>query len=100
MTDTTMDSVNTLFRPGTSDKEIEAAALKAIAARKRTVLFWQVAILVAIIGDWEIGARTGFIDPFSMPAPPPSASASMSGRLKARRKVRSGSTSASPWKRR
>ncbi|MCD2178818.1 ABC transporter permease [Rhizobium sp. C1] len=69
MTDTTMDSVNTLFRPGTSDKEIEAAALKAIAARKRTVLFWQVAILVAILGIWEIGARTGFIDPFFYASP-------------------------------
>ena len=69
MTDTTMDSVNKLFRPGTSDKEIEAAAHKAIAARKRTVLFWQVAILVAIVAIWEIGARVGFIDPFFYASP-------------------------------
>ena len=69
MTDTTMENVNTLFRPGTSDKEIEAAALQAIRRRKRTVLFWQIVILAAILGLWELGSDYGVIDSFFYASP-------------------------------
>lgn len=69
MTDATMDKVNTQFRPGTSDQEIEAAALKAIASRKRKVLFWQVGILIAILGLWELGSDYGYIDAFFYASP-------------------------------
>lgn len=67
MTDITAD--NPTFRPGTSDKEIEAAALRQIRRRKITVRSWQVAILIAILGIWETGARVGFIDPFFYASP-------------------------------
>jgi NitT/TauT family transport system permease protein len=69
MTDMTMETTATLFRPGTSDKEIEAAAQKAIKRRKQTVLFWQIAILVATLGLWEISSDYGWIDAFFYSSP-------------------------------
>ncbi len=67
MTDATLASP--VFRPGTSDAEIEAAAAKAARNRYYKVLFWRWAILVAILGSWELGARTGYIDPFFFSSP-------------------------------
>ncbi len=58
-----------LFRPGTSDAEIEAAAMKAIQRRKNMVLFWQVAILVGVIGLWELSSNLQWIDPFFYSSP-------------------------------
>lgn len=57
------------FAPGTSDAEIEAAALKSIQHRKHMVLFWQIAILVAIIGLWELTSDLNWIDPFFYASP-------------------------------
>jgi len=69
MTDITMETGITSFRPGTSDKEIEAAALKAIKRRKQTVFFWQITILVAALGLWELSSDFGWIDPFFYSSP-------------------------------
>jgi len=59
----------TVFRPGTSDAEIEAAALKSIKRRKQTVLFWQIAILVGTLGLWELSSNMQWIDPFFYASP-------------------------------
>lgn len=67
MTDITAD--NPVFRPGTSDKEIEAAALRRIRHRKITVRAWQIGILVATLGLWEIASRMNWIDPFFYASP-------------------------------
>lgn len=69
MTDTTMQNTSTLFRPGTSDTEIEAAARKALRRRKHIVLFWQIAILVATLGLWQIASDAGWIDAFFYSSP-------------------------------
>ena len=69
MTNIAVDGAPTLFRPGTSDKEIEAAALKAIKRRKQTVLFWQITILVAALGLWELASDLGWIDAFFYASP-------------------------------
>ena len=65
MTDMTMAG----FRPGTSDKEIEAAALARISRRKQTVVFWQITILVALLGLWELASDMNWIDPFFYASP-------------------------------
>lgn len=64
MTDATVNISTANFRPGTSDAEIEAAAAKAAAHRRHTVIFWRLAILVAFLGLWEIAGRMAWIDPF------------------------------------
>lgn len=58
-----------IFRAGTSDAEIEAAALKSIQRRKNLVLFWQIAILVIVIGLWELTSNLQWIDPFFYSSP-------------------------------
>ena len=58
-----------VFRPGTSDAEIEAAAAKAARNRIWTVLFWRWAILIALLVGWEAAARTNVIDPFFFAMP-------------------------------
>lgn len=68
MTDAVL-TTSTGFRPGTSDAEIEAAAAKAARLRRHKVLFWRWAILLAILGGWELGARTGIIDEFFFSSP-------------------------------
>jgi len=65
----TMEKTGTVFRPGTSDAEIEATALKSIKRRKQTVLFWQIAILVATLGLWELSSTMLWIDPFFYASP-------------------------------
>ncbi|MDQ0454419.1 ABC transporter permease [Rhizobium paknamense] len=69
MANITMNTPAATFRPGTSDKEIEAAALRAIKRRKQVVLFWQVAILIASLGLWELASSRNWIDPFFYASP-------------------------------
>ncbi|EJL58420.1 MULTISPECIES: ABC transporter permease [unclassified Rhizobium] len=69
MANVTMETTGTVFRPGTSDAEIEATALKSIKRRKQTVLFWQIAILVATLGLWELSSTMLWIDPFFYASP-------------------------------
>lgn len=57
------------FAPGTSDAEIEAAAARAARNRYYKVLFWRWAILLAMLGGWELGARLGYIDEFFFSSP-------------------------------
>lgn len=68
MTDAVLTS-STAFPPGTSDAEIEAAAARAARNRYHKVLFWRWAILLVILGGWELGARLGFIDEFFFSSP-------------------------------
>lgn len=63
MSDTTL-STGIVFQPGTSDAEIEAAAVKATQKRIRTVYFWRYFILIAFLGSWELLARHKIIDEF------------------------------------
>jgi len=58
-----------LFRAGTSDSEIEAAAARAASSRTRRVYFWRVFILVAFLGGWELASDTELIDPFFFASP-------------------------------
>jgi NitT/TauT family transport system permease protein len=68
MSDTVIAS-GAIFRAGTSDAEIEAAAAKAARRRKGIVLFWRWSILLVFLGVWEIGARNGWIDEFFFARP-------------------------------
>ncbi|WP_089176884.1 ABC transporter permease [Bosea sp. AS-1] len=68
MTDAVL-ATPTAFPPGTSDAEIEAAAAKAARNRHYKVLFWRWAILLVILGSWELGARYGYIDEFFFSSP-------------------------------
>ena len=70
MTDTTIGAGSAaLFRPGTSDAEIEASAMKAMKRRTALVRFWQIAILVFVIGMWELSSNMQWIDPFFYSSP-------------------------------
>ncbi|CAN7707449.1 ABC transporter permease [Rhizobium sp. LjRoot258] len=69
MANVPMETARAVFRPGTSDAEIEAVALKSIKRRKQTVLFWQIAILVATLGLWELSSTMLWIDPFFYASP-------------------------------
>lgn len=63
MTDITLEDRSTV-PVGTSDAEIEQAALTSIRKRRQKVLFWRLAILVALLGSWEVSGRMNWIDPF------------------------------------
>ncbi|EJZ17312.1 ABC transporter permease [Rhizobium sp. Pop5] len=69
MANVTMETGSVVFRAGTSDAEIEAAALKSIKHRKQTVLFWQIAILIGSLGLWELSSDMLWIDPFFYASP-------------------------------
>jgi NitT/TauT family transport system permease protein len=70
MANSTLDIATApIFRAGTSDAEIEAVALKMIARRKQLVLFWQITILVGVIGLWELTSYLTWIDPFFYSSP-------------------------------
>ncbi|GJI90836.1 ABC transporter permease [Duganella hordei] len=58
-----------VFRAGTSDVEIEAAAAKSASKRRQLVTFWRWAILVAFLGGWELLSRIGVMDPFFFSSP-------------------------------
>lgn len=69
MADVQLETTAPVFRAGTSDTEIEAAALKSIRHRRQMVLFWQIAILVAALGLWELSSNLNWIDPFFYSSP-------------------------------
>jgi NitT/TauT family transport system permease protein len=69
MSDTAIEGSLPLFRPGTTDKEIEAAAAQAAVTRRRTVLFWRYLILVVFLGGWELLTRAGVMDVFFFSSP-------------------------------
>jgi NitT/TauT family transport system permease protein len=58
-----------VFRAGTSDAEIEAAAARASRRRNLAVHFWRIAILLAFLGGWELASSTGLIDEFFFSSP-------------------------------
>jgi NitT/TauT family transport system permease protein len=68
MTDTTINTPLTM-PPGTSDAEIEQAAARAAKRRWQTVYFWRYAILIVMLGGWELLARTQVIDEFFFSKP-------------------------------
>jgi len=53
--------------PTAAELEAKAQALKS--AYKRKVYFWRTAILVLMLGSWELAARTEVIDPFRYAMP-------------------------------
>ena len=63
MTDTIL-TAEPNFKPGTSDKEIEAAAVKMLRNRTRTVYFWRISILLVFLCGWEWLSRSKLIDEF------------------------------------
>jgi NitT/TauT family transport system permease protein len=69
MTDTSIPSPVPVFRAGTSDSEIEAAAARAARTRKNTVIFWRWLILVVFLGGWELASSTKLIDEFFYSSP-------------------------------
>ncbi|MFZ6758300.1 ABC transporter permease [Undibacterium sp. Ji50W] len=58
-----------VFRIGTSDLEIEAAATKAARKRKNTIIFWRWLILFVFLGGWEIASDYKLIDEFFYSSP-------------------------------
>lgn len=42
----------------------EALAMRQVRRRARLVMFWRVAVLVGVLGGWELAARLRWIDPF------------------------------------
>ncbi|MGR4846050.1 ABC transporter permease [Rhizobium sp. LARHSG275] len=58
-----------VFRPGTSDSEIETAALRAIKRRKQQVLSLQIGIFVAVVALWQLSSNLLWIDPFFYSSP-------------------------------
>ena len=68
MTDITL-SPQTVFQPGTSDVEIEAAAAQAARKRQFTVYFWRYFILIIFLGGWELLSRGKLIDEFFFSSP-------------------------------
>ncbi|MFG1347223.1 ABC transporter permease [Xanthobacter autotrophicus DSM 431] len=52
-----------------TEAEIEAKARARLKARRTLVISLRIAILVAVLGIWEVGAETGFIDPFFFASP-------------------------------
>jgi len=68
MTDTIL-TAEPSFKPGTSDKEIEAAAVKMLRNRTRTVYFWRISILLVFLCGWEWLSRSKLIDEFFYSSP-------------------------------
>ena len=69
MIDSTLSSAPPVFRAGTSDAEIEAAAAKAAQKRKHAVSAWRWIILVGFLGGWELLSRSKIIDDFFYSSP-------------------------------
>ena len=49
--------------------DVEQAAARALRRYRGKVRFWRVAIIVVVLGAWEIAGRTGAIDPFFFAMP-------------------------------
>ncbi|SFH68111.1 NitT/TauT family transport system permease protein [Collimonas sp. OK307] len=64
MTESIIQADNSIYSPGTSDVEIEAAAARAALKNKRSVTFWRWLILVVFLGGWEFGTRYKLLDDF------------------------------------
>jgi NitT/TauT family transport system permease protein len=58
-----------VFQAGTSDTEIESAAILAARKRKATVYFWRYFILLVFLGGWELATRFKWIDAFFFSSP-------------------------------
>jgi len=56
-------------RPGPTAAEIEAAAARAEKRRVRTVYAWRYAILIGMLGGWEVLVRLGVMDEFFFSKP-------------------------------
>ncbi len=69
MTESTVQATVPVFRAGTSDAEIEAAAARAERHRKRMVRFWQFTILLVSLGGWELLTRLKILDEFFFSSP-------------------------------
>lgn len=69
MLDSTIATTLPIFRAGTSDAEIEAAAAQAERKRKNAVNGWRWAILIGFLGGWEILSRNKIIDDFFYSSP-------------------------------
>ncbi len=52
-----------------ADTDIEAAALKSIRRRQWLVRVWQIAILVGLLGAWQLASDLQWIDPFFYSSP-------------------------------
>lgn len=59
----------TIYRPGTSDAEIEALAARTARNYRRAVLIWRYVILLVFLGGWELASRTELIDEFFFSKP-------------------------------
>jgi NitT/TauT family transport system permease protein len=68
MSDTTMDTQLTTAAVPT-DAEVEAAAAKARRRRTQKVYFWRFAILLLLLGGWEVASRMQWIDEFFFSKP-------------------------------
>lgn len=70
MSEQALQAGEILFRPGTSDAEIEAASAQVTRNYRRRVTFWRWFILIAFLLGWEVSVRLGWIDEFfySMPS--------------------------------
>ena len=69
MSESTLQPAARIYRPGTSDAEIEAAAAKAARKRKNTVNAWRWGILVVFLGGWQLLSQTKIIDEFFYSSP-------------------------------
>ena len=54
--------------PATSDVRLETM-VERLRRRARLVLALRLAVLVFLIGGWELGVRAGLIDPFFFGSP-------------------------------
>ena len=69
MIDSTIPSTPPVYRAGTSDAEIEAAAAKAAQKRRNAVSAWRWTILIGFLGGWELLSRSKLIDDFFYSSP-------------------------------
>ncbi|MES2259517.1 MAG: ABC transporter permease [Pseudomonadota bacterium] len=67
--ESTLTSPLPVYRAGTSDAEIEAAAARSVLHRKRLVAFWRWLILIVTVGGWELATRAHVLDPFFYSSP-------------------------------
>jgi len=52
-----------------NEDDLDRVASRALARRRRLVISLRVAILVVVLGSWEISGRTGLVDPFFFAMP-------------------------------
>ena len=60
----TSNESNNITTSGSAEKQEVAVAAAAFRRRRITVNVLRVAIFIVFVGGWELGARTGVIDPF------------------------------------